>query len=119
MTIDQQEWGQTSDGTPVKLFTLSNQTGLTAKITNYGGIITELQTPDRLGRVGNVVLGFDNLVAYLKGHPFFGAIAGRVANRIAKARFTLDRHEYTLAANNGPNHLHGGMKGFDKVVWNA
>src|SRR6185436_9820617 len=106
-----QEWGKTEDGLGVKLFTLRNAQGTTVKVTNYGLIITELHTADRAGRVGNIVLGFDNLGSYLKGHPFFGAIAGRVANRIAKGRFTLDGKEYTLAVNNGPNHLHGGLKG--------
>jgi len=75
--------------------------------------------PDANGQSGNIVLGFGSLESYLRGHPFFGAIAGRVANRIARAEFTLDGHHYTLAANNGPNHLHGGTKGFDKVVWQA
>src|SRR5947207_4785428 len=115
--IEEQDWGRTPDGTPVKLFTLTNSKGMVAKITTYGGIVTELRVPDRDGHIDDVVLGFDNLDQYLKGHPFFGAIAGRVANRIAKGRFTLDEHEYTLATNNGPNHLHGGIKGFDKVVW--
>jgi len=117
--IDEQAWGQTQDGTPVKLFTLTNSKGMVAKITTYGAIITELRVPNRNGKIGNVVLGFDKLGPYLKGHPFFGAVAGRVANRIAKGRFTLDGHEYKLAINNGPNHLHGGIKGFDRVVWNA
>src|SRR2546423_1383697 len=117
--IEEQAWGQTQDGTPVKLFTLSNSKGMVAKITTYGAILTELRVPDRNGKSANVVLGFDNLERYLKGHPFFGAVAGRVANRIARGRFTLDGHEYKLAGNNGPNHLHGGIKGFDKVVWNA
>lgn len=117
--IDEQAWGQTQDGTPIKLFTLTNSKGMVAKITTYGAIITELRVLDRNDKVGNVVLGFDNLDQYLKGHPFFGAVAGRVANRIAKGRFTLDGHEYRLAVNNGPNHLHGGIKGFDKVVWTA
>jgi aldose 1-epimerase len=103
----------------VKIYTLSNSKGMTAKITEYGGIITELWVPDRNGKPGDVVLGFDNLDRYLKGHPFFGAIAGRVANRIAKGKFTLDGKEYTLAVNNGPNHLHGGIKGFDKKVWKS
>ena len=107
------------DGTTVKLFCLANSRGMTAGITTYGAIVTELQVPDQDGQFGNVVLGFDNLDLYLKGHPFFGAIAGRVANRIAKARFSLDGREYALAANDGVNHLHGGSKGFDKVVWEA
>src|SRR5437867_1407612 len=117
--IDEQPWDQTQDGTPVKLFTLSNSKGMVAKITTYGAIITEIRVPDRNGKSGNVVLGFDKLDQYLKGHPFFGAVAGRVANRIAKGKFTLDGKEYTLAINNGPNHLHGGLKGFDKYVWKA
>ena len=75
--------------------------------------------PDRQGKLGDIVLGFDNLEQYLKGHPYFGCTVGRVANRIAKGRFTLDGKTYTLATNNGPNHLHGGLKGFDKVVWKA
>jgi len=103
----------------VKLFTLTNSKGMVVKVTNYGGIITEIRAPDARGNIDNVVLGFDDLDSYLKGHPFFGAIAGRVANRIAKGKFTLDGKEYHLAVNNGPNSLHGGLKGFDKVVWKA
>ena len=116
--LEQQEWGRTS-GVPVKLFTLKNSHDVTARITNYGAILTELYVPDRQGKPANIVLGFDNLAQYLNGHPYFGATVGRVANRIAKARFTLDGREYTLAVNNGKNHLHGGLKGFDKVVWSA
>jgi aldose 1-epimerase len=116
--LQEQNWG-TVDGQPVKLFTLTNRKGTIVKVTNYGLIITDIQTADRNGKLGHVVLGFDTLEQYLKGHPFFGAIAGRVANRIAKGKFTLDGKEYTLAVNNGPNHLHGGKKGFDKVVWDA
>src|SRR5579859_7629835 len=112
-------FGQLPDGTPVKLFTLTNSSGLIAKISDCGTIITELHVPDRSGKIGDVVLGFDNLQQYLKGHPYFGCTVGRVANRIAKGRFTLDGKTYTLAVNNGPNHLHGGLKGFDKVVWKA
>lgn len=107
------------DGAGVKLFTLSNSKGMVAKVMTYGATLTKLRVPDRNGKVDNVVLGFNNLDAYLKGHPFLGVTAGRVANRIAKAKFTLDGKEYTLAANNGPNHLHGGTRGFDKVVWEA
>jgi aldose 1-epimerase len=117
--IQEQDWGRTREGAAVKLYTLSNRHGVIAKITDYGVILTELHVPDRQGRVTNVVLGFDNLEAYLKGHPAFGATIGRVANRIAKARFTLDGKEYRLAANNGANHIHGGPKGFDKVVWTS
>lgn len=117
MTLETSDFGPTPDGTPVKLYTLRNGRGMTVKITNYGLIVTELHVPDRAGNPGNVVLGFDNLDRYLKGHPFFGAIAGRVANRIAGARFTLDGQDFTLARNSGPNHIHGGVKGFDKKVW--
>jgi aldose 1-epimerase len=117
--LEQQDWGKLPDGAAVKLFTLANGQGMVARLTSYGAALTELRVPDRGGQVTNVVLGFNNLDAYLKSHPFFGVTAGRVANRIAKARFTLEGREYTLAANNGRNHLHGGIKGFDKVLWQA
>jgi aldose 1-epimerase len=117
--VEKSDFGKTADGTTVELFTLTNANGLKAKIINYGGIITELHVPDRDGKLADVVLGFDNLQDYLAGHPFFGCITGRVANRIAKGKFTLDGKEYKLAANNGPNHLHGGLKGFDKQIWKA
>jgi aldose 1-epimerase len=119
MTVEESVFGQMPDGTPVKLYVLKNPMGMVAKVTEYGLIITELRVPDRQGKIGNVVLGFDSLERYLKGHPFFGAIAGRVANRIANARFALDGKEYTLAKNNGPHHIHGGLKGFDKKVWKS
>ncbi len=112
-------YGKTPDGTPVQLYTLNNSSGMMAKVMTYGAILTELHAPDRNGRSGDVVLGFDSLQGYLAGHPYFGANVGRVANRIAGGRFTLDGKEYKLAANNGPNTLHGGLKGFDKVVWKA
>jgi aldose 1-epimerase len=113
-------FGKTPDGKDVELYTLTKEDDrIVAKVMNYGAILTELYTPDRNGKLDDVVLGFDNLKAYLMGHPFFGATAGRVANRIAKGRFTLDAKEYKLATNNGPNHLHGGLKGFDKQVWKA
>jgi aldose 1-epimerase len=112
------DFGKTSEGTPIELFVLTNGR-ITAKVMTYGAIVTKLHVPDRAGKTTDVVLGFDNLDAYLAGHPHFGAMTGRVANRIAKARFTLDGKEYTLAANNGRNSLHGGRKGFDKVVWKA
>ena len=110
-------FGQMPDGTAVDLYTLTNANGLVAKVTNLGTIITELYVPDRTGKLGDVVLGFDNLAQYVKGHPCFGCTVGRVANRIAKGRFTLDGKTYSLVINNGPNHLHGGNKGFDKKVW--
>ncbi len=111
-------FGKTQDGTPVELYELS-QGGMTAKIMTYGATLTALEVPDRDGKPGDVVLGFDTLDGYLAGHPFFGSTTGRVANRIAKGRFTLDGKEYTLAVNNPPNTLHGGRKAIDKVVWKA
>src|SRR5437899_3645829 len=118
-SIQKSAFGKTPEGTEVELYTLTNQKGMVAKVITYGAILTELRGPDRHGKVGNVVLGFDSLDQYVKGSPFFGATTGRVANRIANGRFTLEGKEYTLAVNNGPNHLHGGLKGFDKVVWKA
>jgi aldose 1-epimerase len=117
--ITKASFGKTADGQNVDIFTLTNKRGLEVKITNFGGIITSLKVPDRNGKLEDIVLGFDNLDAYLKGHPYFGALIGRYGNRIAKGRFTLNGHEYKLAVNNGENHLHGGIKGFDKVVWTA
>jgi aldose 1-epimerase len=107
------------DGKDVDLYVLTNANGLVAKITNYGATLTELDTPDRGGKFDDIVLGFDSLAGYLQKEPYFGAIVGRVGNRIAKGRFTLDGKTYQLATNDGPNHLHGGNKGFDKVVWDA
>jgi aldose 1-epimerase len=118
-SISKKPYGKMPDGTPIEEYTLTNGKGMTAKIITYGGIVTELHVPDKSGKTADVVLGFDNLKDYVAGHPFFGANAGRVANRIAKGRFTLDGKEYKLATNNGPNHLHGGKKGFDKMVWKA
>jgi aldose 1-epimerase len=118
-SITKSDFGQTADGTKVDLYTLTNAHGVVMKVMTYGGIVTELHVPDKNGKTADVALGFDDLKGYLSGHPFFGALVGRVANRIAKGRFTLDGKEYTLAVNNGPNALHGGKKGFDKVVWKA
>ena len=112
-------FGKTKEGIEVQLFTLTNQNGITVKITNYGAIVTSIVTPDKNGNAGDVVLGFDHLDGYLEEHPYFGVVAGRCANRIARGKFTLDGKEYTLAINNGPNHLHGGIKGFDKQVWSV
>ena len=112
-------YGKTTDGTPVTLYTLTNAHGLEATITNYGGIVVSLKTPDRTGKMGDVVLGFDTFEPYLGQHPHFGALIGRYGNRIGKAKFTLDGKEYTLAKNNGENSLHGGIMAFDKVVWTA
>src|SRR5438552_13492495 len=103
----------------VEQYVYDKTSDMTFKNITYGGIVTELTAPDRNGKFADVVLGFDDLKSYLAGHPYFGAITGRVANRIAKGTFTLDGKEYKLAVNNGPNTLHGGLKGFDKVVWNV
>ncbi len=109
----------TIDGQPVHLFVLTNTRGMKAAITNYGGIVVELWVPDRHGRLADVVLGYSTLQEYVKGSPYFGAIIGRYGNRIGNARFRLGGREYRLAANDHGNHLHGGIKGFDKVVWKA
>jgi aldose 1-epimerase len=107
------------DGTDVYLYTLTNARGMDVRAMSYGAIIVSLRVPDRTGASDDVVLGFDTLDGYLAGHPYFGAVVGRYGNRIAKGRFALDGQTFTLATNNGPNHLHGGVKGFDKAVWQA
>jgi aldose 1-epimerase len=118
-TLKKEDFGKTKEGQGVELYTLTNANGVEARITTYGGIVVSLKTPDRAGKMDDIVLGFDSLDEYLKGHPFFGTLTGRYANRIAKGRFTLGGVEYKLAVNNGENHLHGGIKGFDKAVWKA
>jgi aldose 1-epimerase len=115
--ISKESFGAAPDGTPVDIYTLRNAKGFEAKITNYGGVVVSLKAPDRQGTLADVVLGFDNLSDYIKGCPYFGALIGRYGNRIAKGKFDLNGKTYTLATNDGPNHLHGGVKGFDKVVW--
>ncbi|MCJ7779108.1 MAG: galactose mutarotase [Sedimentisphaerales bacterium] len=117
MSVAKESFGQTPDGQSVILYTLKNPNGFTAKIMNYGATLVSLEAPDKNGKFADVTLGFDKLDGYLKDHPYFGVIVGRYANRIGKAKFSLDGVEYKLAANNGANHLHGGIKGFDKVVW--
>jgi aldose 1-epimerase len=119
MKIIKEFFGNTAEGTPADIYTLTNSRNMVVKITNYGGIVVSLKVPDKNGIPGDVVLGFDTLDKYLEGHPYFGALIGRYANRIAKGKFTLNGTEYTLARNNGENHLHGGIKGFDKVIWKA
>ena len=118
-TTTKPAYGNLPDGQEVFLYTLTNGHGLEMKVTNYGGLITSLKTPDRNSVLEDIVLGYDSLAGYLTQSPLFGAIVGRYANRIAKAKFKLDGKEYTLANNNGPNSIHGGRKGFDKVVWKA
>lgn len=117
--VKKESYGKTAGGTPVDLYTLTNSHGIEVRVTNFGGIVTSLRVPDKNGKLADIVLGFDNLDGYLENKPYFGAIIGRYANRIANGKFTLDGHEYTLAKNNGPNSLHGGLKGFNKVVWLA
>jgi aldose 1-epimerase len=117
--VERADFGTMKDGTPIDIYTLTNTKGMVAKIITYGGIVTELDVPDRTGKMADVVLGFKTLDGYLSDEPFFGAIIGRVGNRIAKGRFTLNGTTYKLATNDGANHLHGGLKGFDKVVWKA
>ena len=119
MEITKEPFGKTKDSTEIYLFTLKNDQGMVAKITNYGGILTELFVPDKDGNFEDVVLGFDNLEDYLGDHPHFGGTIGRYGNRIAKGKFSIDGEEYTLALNNGENHLHGGIEGFDRKIWNA
>ena len=111
------DYGTTPEGENVRIHTLTNTAGIEVRVITYGGIIVSLRTPDRDGNFDDIVLGFDSLEGYLSKHPFFGTLVGRYANRISKGRFTLDGVEYKLARNNGENHLHGGIKGFDKVVW--
>jgi aldose 1-epimerase len=101
------------------VYTLKNAHGIELKVLDYGGIIVSLKVPDRTGKLGDVVLGYDSLAGYERASPYFGAIVGRYGNRIAHGRFTLDGRTYALATNNGPNHLHGGVRGFDKVVWDV
>jgi aldose 1-epimerase len=118
-SITKKPYGRMPDGTAVDIYTLTNKNGLEATITTYGGIVVTLKVPDRDGKLGDIVLGRPSLDDYIKDSPFFGALIGRYGNRIAKGKFTLDGKTYTLAVNDGPNHLHGGVKGFDKVVWQA
>jgi len=119
MTVKSELFGRLADGTAVDIYTLTNAAGLEARVMTYGAILVSLKVPDRKGILADVNLGFDNLDGYLGNHPYFGAIIGRYGNRIAKARFILDGVEYRLAENNNGNTLHGGIKGFDKVVWTA
>jgi aldose 1-epimerase len=116
--VSKADFGKTSDGTAVQIFTLTNEHGLEARICTYGGAVVSLKTPDRAGKMDDIVLGFDALEGYLNpAVPYFGALIGRYGNRIGHAKFTLEGKEYKLPANDGANTLHGGPKGFDKVVW--
>jgi len=118
-SITVKPFGKLPDGQKADLYTLTNKSGAVATISNYGGIVTSLKVPDRTGKFGDVVLGFDTLTKYVKDSPYFGCLVGRYGNRIAKGKFSLDGQNYQLATNNIGNALHGGLKGFDKVVWEA
>ena len=118
MTVTKEQFGEV-DGEKVQLFTLTNPNGMRVKVTNYGGIVTSVTVPGNEAVPYDVVLGFDSLQGYLDGHPYFGCIVGRYANRIAGGEFRLDGKTYRLATNNGENHLHGGIAGFDKKIWRA
>lgn len=117
--ITSEVFGSLADGSEVHVFTLTNKAGVEARIINYGGIVLSLKVPDRNGKMGDVVLGFDTLADYLTKSPYFGCLVGRFGNRIAGGRFTLNGKTHTLAQNDGSNSIHGGIKGFDKVVWAA
>jgi len=117
--VEKSSFGKLPDGTAVEQYTLKNAKGAVAKVITYGATLTELWVPDKSGKNADVVLGFDNLTGYAGDHPYFGAIVGRYANRIAKGRFSLDGKEYSLFINNGPNALHGGKVGFSRRVWKA
>ena len=119
LKIDKIQFGETMDGTGVDQFILSNNNGMEVRIITYGGIITSWTAPDKNGDYKDIVLGYNTLAEYEAETPYFGALIGRYGNRIAKGKFSLDNQEYTLAVNNGVNHLHGGLKGFDKVIWDA
>lgn len=119
MKIEESAFGKTAGGAEVALFTLTNANGLRVKLTTYGATVVAVETPDKAGKLANITLGFPTLEGYLQRHPYFGSTVGRYGNRIAGGKFTLDGKTYTLATNNGPNHLHGGLKAFDAVVWKA
>src|ERR1043166_2530977 len=117
--VEKKSFGKLPDGTEVEEYTLHSAKGAVAKVITYGATLTQLWVPDKAGKNADVVLGFDNLQSYLGEHPFFGATIGRYGNRIAKGKFSLDGHEYSLFLNNGPNSLHGGKEGFNRKVWKA
>ncbi len=119
MSIKRQVFGVMPEGGTADLYTLTANRGFEARITNYGGIVVSLFAPDRNGKMSDVVLGYDTLAEYIQNNPYFGCIVGRYGNRIADGKFVLNGIWYTLAQNNGKNHLHGGIKGFDKVLWDA
>jgi aldose 1-epimerase len=118
--IKEDAFKTTHNGKPVALYTLKNKNGVVAQITNYGAIIVSINVPDRSGKFADIVQGYDTIAEYINGNgPYMGAVCGRCANRISKGKFTIDNKEYTLAVNNGPNHLHGGLIGYNKVAWDV
>ena len=119
MSITSEYYGHTSDGKEIKLFTLTNKNNLTVRVSNFGGIITSIHTPDREGISGDVVLGYDHLRDYEDNSPYFGALIGRYANRIREGQFQLAGKKYQLGRNHGRHSLHGGKQGFDKAIWKA
>ena len=119
LSVSEAPFGKLPTGEVTTVYTLTNARGLVVKVTNWGGVITEIHTPDKNGKMGDIVLGFDNVDGYLKNKSFYGAMIGRYGNRIGKGRFTLDGKHYQLTLNDGPNHLHGGTVGFDKILWNT
>ncbi len=119
LSIAEALFGKLPGGEEARLYTLTNANGLVVKVTNYGGVITSIYAPDKTGKMGDIVLGFDNVEGYVKNTSFFGAVIGRYGNRIGKGQFSLDGKQYQLTLNDGPNHLHGGTVGFDKVLWQA
>lgn len=119
MEIKKESFGKTTDGQDVDVFTLANKNGMSVKILNYGGMVTQMLVPDKTGKIADVVLGYADMKGVLSDKSYFGVLVGRYANRIGKGKFSIDGHEYSLAQNNNGNHLHGGIKGFDKVIWKA
>src|SRR4029453_10088724 len=117
--LERRAFGNTAEGEAIELYTLKNGHGIEAAIATLGGVVVSLKVPDKKGTLADVVLGFDTGDGYRQNNPYFGAIIGRYGNRIAAGRFKLNGVEYTLARNNGENHLHGGIKGFNRVVWKA
>jgi len=113
------DWGATPEGHEIQLYTLSNKQGMTVQVTNYGATVVSVKTADRNGKIANINVGFDSLDGYQLSHPYFGATVGRYCNRIANGKFSINGTEYTLAQNNGDHHLHGGEKGYNRVVWSA
>jgi aldose 1-epimerase len=119
MSVEKRLFGELESGKSTYLYTLTNRNDMVVSISNYGGIITEIKVKDKNGKLGDVTLGYDNLEGYLEQSPYFGAIVGRYGNRICEGKFSLEGKEYQLEINNAPNHLHGGVIGFDKVLWNV